>query len=95
LIHKSSAAARPEKIKEETAMTLRDDDLNNVSGGAGTDSLVYYTVAKGDNLHSIARHYQRQGHTSVTWEKIYDWNRDIIKNPDLIQPGWRLRIYLR
>ena len=56
--------------------------------------MVYYTVVKGDNLHTIARHYQHQGHPSVTWERIYDWNRDVIKNPDHIEVGWKLRIYL-
>ena len=82
------------KIKEDTKMTLGDNDLNNVSGGAGANSMVYYTVVKGDNLHTIAKHYQYQGHPGVTWERIYDWNRDIVKNPDHIDVGWRLRIYL-
>ncbi len=75
-------------------MTIKDDDLGNVAGGAGGNDMVWYTVAKGDNLHSIARHYSRQGYSGVTWSKIYDWNRDRIKNPDHIEVGWRLRIYL-
>ncbi|NCC45356.1 MAG: LysM peptidoglycan-binding domain-containing protein, partial [Clostridia bacterium] len=26
------------------------------------------------------------------WRKIYNANRDRIKNPDLIRPGWVIRI---
>jgi len=28
----------------------------------------------------------------VTWQKIFEANRDQIKNPDLIHPGQKLRI---
>lgn len=75
-------------------MKIRDDDLNNVAGGAGSNNMVWYTVVKDDNLHRVARNYQQQGYNGVTWEKIFDWNRDTVKNPDFIDVGWRLRIYL-
>lgn len=75
-------------------MSLRDDDLNKVAGGSGGEKTTYYTVAKGDTLHSIARHYQHQGYTGVTWERVFDWNRDRIKNPDHIEVGWKLLIQL-
>ena len=75
-------------------MSMKDDDLKNVSGGMGGEKTVYYTVVKGDNLHSIARHYQAQGYSGVTWQKIYDWNRNRITNPDHIEIGWRLLIQL-
>jgi nucleoid-associated protein YgaU len=26
------------------------------------------------------------------WKRIFDANRDVIRNADLIQPGWKLRI---
>ena len=45
-----------------------------------------YVVAKGDSLTKIGEKY------GVPWKEIYEANRDRIKDPDLIQPGWKLKI---
>ena len=48
-----------------------------------------YVVAKGDSLSKIA---QRAYGDGGKWRKIYEANRDVIKDPDLIYPGQSLRI---
>lgn len=48
-----------------------------------------YTVVKGDCLWSIAKKYYGSG---TQYTKIYNANRDIIKNPSLIYPGQVLKI---
>ena len=68
-----------------TISTLELEELLAVSGGADSD-IVQYKVKKGDNLTKIAKTY------NTTWKKIYVLNRDIIKNPNHIEPGWVLRI---
>ena len=45
-----------------------------------------YEVVSGDSLSKIGQKY------GVDWKKIYEANKDQIKNPDLIQPGWKLKI---
>lgn len=45
-----------------------------------------YTVKSGDNLSKIASKYD------LKWKDIFEANKDLIKNPDLIQPGWKLKI---
>ena len=45
-----------------------------------------YEVQKGDSLSKIG---QKHG---VSWKEIYEANRDLIKDPDLIHPGWKLKI---
>jgi nucleoid-associated protein YgaU len=48
-----------------------------------------YVVAKGDSLSKIAQRAYGDGNK---WRKIYEANKDIIKDPDLIHPGQALRI---
>jgi nucleoid-associated protein YgaU len=50
-------------------------------------SEIFYTVEAGDSLSKIATRY-----TGMTWQKIFEANRDQIKNPDMIHPGQKLRI---
>ena len=45
-----------------------------------------YEVRKGDNLTKIGKQF------GVSWREIYEANKDQIKDPDLIQPGWKLKI---
>ena len=49
----------------------------------------YYTVRKGDTLWAIAKKYYDNG---ASYTKIYNKNKDKIKNPNLIYPGQRLVI---
>jgi nucleoid-associated protein YgaU len=61
------------------------DVVLSLEVAAGSE--VFYTVQSGDSLSKIATKY-----TGVTWQKIFEANRDQIKNPDLIHPGQKLRI---
>ena len=49
----------------------------------------WHVVAKGETLGRIAEHYY--GDPSL-YRKIFDANRELIKDPNLIQIGWKLRI---
>ncbi len=50
---------------------------------------VGYTVQKGDSLSKIAKAYYGD---AGMWPRIYEANRDLIKDPDLIYPGQTLTI---
>ena len=54
--------------------------------GAAADT---YTVKSGDSRSKIAKHLYGDANS---WHKIFDANRDKIKNPDLIHPGQVLTI---
>lgn len=60
--------------------------LNINSLGGTSSSEQEYEVVKGDSLSKIGAQY------GVPWKEIYEANRDKIKDPDLIQPGWKLKI---
>ena len=69
-----------EGLKEATK-----EDLENVTGGAGTRFYIY-TVKKGDTLSGIAKRY------NTTVNELVFLNSERIKDPDLIVTGWKLLI---
>lgn len=81
-----------------------EDDAGNSTGNAGATSVIgaakassgttetiTYTVMPGDTLGKIAAKYF--GNANM-WRKIYADNGDVIKNPDKIRVGQKLRIIL-
>ncbi|MCK5269519.1 MAG: LysM peptidoglycan-binding domain-containing protein [Sedimentisphaerales bacterium] len=50
---------------------------------------MYHTVVKGDSLFRISELFYGQGRH---WKVIYNANRAVIKNPDILPPGLKLRI---
>ena len=62
------------------------DGDSSPAGSVGTQT---YVVAKGDSLSKIASGQYGDGQK---WRRIYEANRDLIKDPDLIYPGQQLRI---
>lgn len=67
-------------------------DFSDVQGGSSTTDPVSsvvpahrtYTVVKGDTLSGIAKQFYGK---AGEWHRIYEANKDTIKNPDLIYPG--------
>jgi LysM repeat protein len=57
----------------------------SASAAAGGGSQTY-TVQSGDSLSKIGERY------GVSWQKIFDANRDKLDNPDKIFPGQELTI---
>ena len=76
-------------------------DFSNVRGGVSSTAPapapvvaapaadLYYEVKSGDTLSKIAKHYY--GNANL-YGKIFDANRDLLKDPDKIYPGQKLRI---
>lgn len=71
-------------------------DFGNVQAGSASTApapaatpLQTYTVAKGDTLSKIAKHFYGNANQ---WKQIFEANRDQLSNPDLIKPGQILKI---
>jgi len=76
-------------------------DFSNVrSGGSSTAAVApqpagtigsgkTYVVVEGDSLSKIAR---REYGDANKWRTIYEANKDLINDPDLIFPGQKLKV---
>jgi len=58
-------------------------------GAAGPGGSTFYTIGKGDTLSGIAKKFYGDGNK---YHQIFEANRGVIKNADLIYPGQVIRI---
>ena len=68
---------------------MRSGDLVlniSVGGGQGGGGEETYEVKSGDTLSKIGQHH------GVSWQAIFEANKDTLKDPDKIFPGQKLRI---
>ncbi len=63
----------------------------NGTGGRTEPTVIDYIVQPGDNLWKISAKFFGDG---SHWRQIYTDNTNIIRNPNILRTGWRLKIYL-
>ena len=51
--------------------------------------MIYYEILKGDTLSGIAKKCYGD---AMAYPRLFEANREGIKNPDLIYPGQKIRI---
>lgn len=49
----------------------------------------FYTIQSGDSLSKIAKQHYGD---AMKWSALFEANREVIENPDLIYPGQKIRI---
>ncbi len=76
-----------DQATDATSEEMLDDDSGQVI--QQTPNVTYYEIQKGDNLWKIADKFYGDG-TKHT--KIFADNREVIKDPNLIFPGQKIRI---
>lgn len=89
-------AAPSDAIKNEVWIKIKDVDplYADLTADITIDSSLKapettYTVAAGDSLSKIAKQFYGDANKYM---KIFEANKDQLKNPDLIKPGQTLRI---
>jgi nucleoid-associated protein YgaU len=70
----------PDYRSADVVMNLQTTDA------AAASATEEYEVVKGDTLSGIGKKFGKP------WKEIYEANKDVIKDPDLIQIGWKLKI---
>lgn len=64
-------------------------EIKVTGGGAAAATAKTYTVKSGDTLSKIAKEHLGDANAYM---KIFDANKDQLKNPDLIKPGQVLKL---
>jgi nucleoid-associated protein YgaU len=64
---------------------------DNLTAPAATEKVEYYVIKSGDTLSGVAAKFYGKG---SLYPRIFEANREVIKNPDLIYPGQKIRIPL-
>lgn len=64
-------------------------DFSNVESGSSSTATKSYKVVSGDSLSKIAK---REYGNANEWTRIFEANKDILKDPDKILPGQMLKI---
>ena len=64
-------------------------DFSNVQSGGSSTATKIYEVKSGDSLSKIA---QKEYGEANAWKKIFEANKDLIKDPNKIFPGQKLKI---
>lgn len=68
---------------------MADNEVKKPEGQDPWDAKQYHEVKKGDTLWKIAEKYYGDGNL---YKKIFEANRTILKNPDVIKIGQKLHI---
>ena len=64
-------------------------DFSGVQSGSSTTAQRIYEVVSGDSLSKIAK---REYGDAKLWTRIFEANKDILKDPNKIFPGQKLKI---
>ena len=71
------------------ALGISEVQAEEVSAPEQTSEVQFYEIQKGDSLWKIAQNFYGNGND---YPKIFDANKEVIKDPDLIFPGQKIRI---
>jgi nucleoid-associated protein YgaU len=90
----SGEAASPEAKEKAILMVgnlqgVSQVNADDLTAPASSQKVEYYVIKSGDTLSAIAQKYYGKG---AAYPRIFEANREVIQDPDLIYPGQKIRI---
>lgn len=86
---KDAAALEKAVLMTGNVEGVEEVQLVNVTGAEPSADVEYYEIEKGDTLWKVAEKFYGNG---SQYTKIFEENKEVIKDPDLIYPGQKIRI---
>lgn len=83
--NKQSISEEEEDFSRSEAVD--EEDYPQVASAAGQAQ--WYTIEKNDTLQKISQKFYS---TTKKWKLIFEYNQDILKSPDKIYPGKKIKI---
>lgn len=94
VVHLSGKAASAEAMEKAVLMAgnvrgVTEVKIDAMDAPEPEPEVEYYTIVAGDSLSKIAKaHYGN----AMDYPKIFEANKEVIKDPDRIYPGQKIRI---
>jgi nucleoid-associated protein YgaU len=90
----SGEAESPEALEKAVLMAgnlkgVSEVKFDGVAAPAATEKVVYYEIVSGDTLSRIAKQFYGDG---SAYMRIFEANREVIRDPDKIFVGQKIRI---
>ncbi len=90
----SGTAASAEALEKAVLMAgniagVSEVNVDGVTAPELTANVEYYEIQSGDTLSAIAKKYLGN---AMDYPKIFEANKEVIKDPNLIYPGQKIRI---
>jgi len=86
-----TTAEKPKPVAKQVPASTERPMATPVTGQASRSATQEYTVKAGDTLSKLAERFYN---SMSKWQKIYEANRDTLKNPNYIYIGQKLMIPL-
>jgi nucleoid-associated protein YgaU len=92
----SGTAEEPEAMEKAVLMAgnvkgVAEVEVSELSAPERSPAVEYYVIQKGDTLSALAKKYYGK---ASEYPRIFEANREVIKDPDLIFVGQKIRIPL-
>jgi nucleoid-associated protein YgaU len=96
VVELSGEAESAEAVEKAVLMAgnvkgVREVRFDGLSAPPATEKVEYYEIVSGDSLSAIAKKYYGK---ASEYPRIFEANREVIKDPDLIFVGQKIRIPL-
>jgi nucleoid-associated protein YgaU len=96
VVELSGEAESAEAVEKAVLMAgnvkgIREVRFDGLSAPPATEKVEYYEIVSGDSLSAIAKKYYGK---ASEYPRIFEANREVIKDPDLIFVGQKIRIPL-
>ncbi len=85
----SSTAFEKAILMAGNALGIAEVKAEEFTAPEQTDEVQFYEIQKGDSLWKIAKQFYGNGND---YPKIFEANKEVIKDADLIFPGQKIRI---